>query len=54
MINLMDVNDLVSKRYELEFLMMNENAPKEEREKAEKNLKKHDKIMKAMEKVLMK
>ena len=54
MINILNIEDLISKRMELEFLMMNEEAPKEEREKAEKNLKKHDKIMKVMEKILIK
>lgn len=52
MINLMNIDDLIGKRFELEFLMNNEEAPEEERERAYENLKKHDSIMRAMEKIL--
>lgn len=54
MINILNIEDLISKRMELEFLMNNEEAPEEIREKAYENLKKHDSIMRAMEKVLIK
>lgn len=54
MINVLNIDDLIGKRFELEFLMNNEEAPEEEREKAYERLKKHDRIMKSMEKIILK